>query len=255
MPRFLIYILVVFIISLASSVGYSQTTEATIFDEATIVYKKSVFGGPLLHTNGWGGQLAFGKGKTAFKSRIWQFDLVGMKHPKEIRTLNQNTNNTRSYVLGKLNTLTILRAGWGVRNVKFDKIRKSGVAIGYTYRIGPAIGFVKPIYLEIAEGPTSVSNPSSVERYDPSIHFSNNIIGRAGLFRGIDEMTLRPGIHGAFALNFEYDPEREGMKGIEVGATVDFFPGEEVEIMAFADNTNLFFNFYINLQFGKKFND
>jgi hypothetical protein len=232
-----------------------QEQKETIFDEATIIYKKAIFGGVIAHTQGWGGHLSFGKNKTAFKSRIIQFDIVNMRHPKEIRTINTFAEDGRSYVLGKLNSFFVFRPTIGQRHIKFDRIRTSGVGVGYSWRLGPSLGFLKPVYLEIASPDNSPFLNIVVERYDPNKHSFDNIYGRAGGLRGFNEIKLQPGLHGAFAFNFEYDPKREGLKGIEVGATVDYYPIQPVEIMAFAENQQLFFNFYINLQFGSKFND
>ncbi len=240
----------------ASSVSLiAQEQEATIFDEATIIYKKSLFGGAVIHTNGWGAHITIGRNKTAFKSRIYQLDIMNMKHPKEIRSLNAFYDDSRSYIYGKLNSFILLRPTIGTRTVKFDKIRTSGVAVGYTWRVGPVLGFTKPVYLEIISPGPAQFNQIVVERYDPEAHTANNIYGRAGGLRGFNELKLIPGLHGAFGINFEYDPKREGLKGIEVGATVDYFPLKPVEIMAYATNHQLFVNFYINLQFGSKYND
>ncbi|NEN23490.1 hypothetical protein G3O08_08245 [Cryomorpha ignava] len=233
---------------------YSQTEEQTIFDEATIVYKNSIYGGAILHTNGWGAHITFGNSKTVFKSRIFQFEMVGMKHAKEIRSFNPYSEHTRSYVFGKLNYFFIFRPSIGNRVVSFDKIRKSGVSVGYNWRVGPSLGFTRPVYLEIGVPGTFAYQDVIVEKYDPSIHKYDDIKGRAGGLRGFNELKLKPGIYGAFAFNFEYDANREGLKGIEVGATVDYYPISEVEIMAFAENRQLFVNFYVCLQFGKKFN-
>jgi len=98
-------------------------------------------------------------------------------------------------------------------------------------------------------------NDIIVEKYDPVEHTANNIYGRAGGLRGFNEIEFVPGLHGAFAFNFEYHQKRESIKAIEIGTTVDFFPTGPVNIMAFAPNQQLFINFYINLQFGSKFND
>lgn len=203
--------------------GFCQTGEATIFDEATIVYNNSIFGGPILHTNGWGGELSFGKSKTAFKYRILQFEMVGMKHPKEIKSYNTIENN-RSYIFGKVNSFFILRPSYGMRVISFDKIRKSGVSVGYSWRVGPSIGFTKPVYLQIGIPEPYRYARIIVEKYDPDKHQSQDIVGRAGVLRGIDELRIHPGLYGAFAINFEYAADREGIKGIEVGATIDYYP-------------------------------
>ncbi len=243
-----------FIALLAGGRVVAQNQESTIFDEATTIYSRSIYGGALLHTNGWGAHLTLGRNKGAFKSQIYQFDFVTMKHPKEVRSFNQTLEDTRSYIFGKLNSFFIIRPTIGVRRTVFDKIRDQGVGIGYSWRVGPSLGFTKPVYLEIGIPDGNFFERFVVEKYDPVKHSNNEIVGRAGGLRGFDELKLKPGVHGAFALFFEYDPDREGIKGIELGATVDYFPLEEVEIMAFAENYKVFVNLYLCLQFGKKFN-
>ncbi len=243
----------VFLITCNAAMAQAPEQKATIFDEATVVYKESIFGGVLLHTNGYGAHITYAKNKTAFKARTYQFDVIVMRHPKEVRSFNAFYEDSRSYIYGKLNTFFILRPSIGSRVIKFDKIRKSGVGVGYSWRVGPALGLTKPVYLEILL-PESPPFRRVVERYDPERHTFADIYGRAGGLRGFNEMELHPGVHGSFALNFDYDSRREGLKGIELGASVDYFPLGEVEIMALTENTNLYVNLYVTLQFGKKFN-
>lgn len=232
---------------------FSQTKTETIFDEASIVYSNAIYGGPIVHTNGWGANLTFAKNKSVFKSRILQFEIVGIKHPKEVRTYNANQDG-RSYIFGKVNSFFTFRPTIGMRKVVFDKIRKSGVSIGYNWRLGPSIGFAKPVYLEILVGESPSFGAIEVVEYDPTEHSYIDIYGRASWFKGLDQLRVHPGIHAGFGLNFNYDQQRTGMNGIEVGATIDYFPTGPIEIMAFANNYSVFFNFYLNLQFGKKFN-
>ncbi|MFN2429379.1 MAG: hypothetical protein ABR574_05145 [Cryomorphaceae bacterium] len=247
---FYILILLVF----TPVITWGQTSEETIFDEAAIIYEESFYGGGLLHTNGWGAHVTWGKGLTAFKSRILQLEIVEMKHTKEVRAFNPYYEDSRSYVFGKQNSFFVIRPTFGIKKVKFDKIRKSGVAIGYNWRVGPSLGFTKPVYLEIGDSDSPPFRRITVEKYDPEVHTVEMIFGRAGLLRGINELRIHPGLHGAFGINFEYAPDRASIKGLEIGMTVDYYPLNEIEIMAFSDNYNLFVNFYLTLQFGKKFN-
>ena len=243
---------------LASCLGgalHAQTEESTIFDDAAVLYNRSMYGGAYLHTNGFGGHFTFGKNLTAFKTRIYQMDVAFVKHPKEIKSYNPQWDDTRGFVFGKLNSFFVLRPSIGTKHLKFDKIRKSGVAVGYNWRIGPTLGFTKPVYLEIMV-PTETGDIRNVvvQQYDPEMHTVEEIMGRAGGLRGFEQLKLHPGVHAGFGLNFEYSPEREGIKGLEVGAVVEVFPLSEVEIMAFAENPRVFVNLYIALQFGRKFN-
>jgi len=232
--------------------------KATIFDEATVVYKEMMYGGLFLHTNGFGASYTYGRNKTAFESATYQIDVAIMRHPKEVRSLNPFYEDSRSFVYGKLNAFFQIRPSYGKRVLKYDKIRTSGVAVGYSWRVGPALGFTKPVYLELIprdEG-SPFRRPPIVERATLD-HFERaqvDVFGRAGGLRGFNEIQFHPGLHGAFAFNFDYDPRREGMKGLEVGVAVEYYPLSDIEIMAATRNTNLFVNLFLTLQFGKKYN-
>ncbi len=236
---------------------FGQEQKATIFDEASIVYKEMIYGGATLHSLGYGVHFTYGKNITAFKSRIYTIDLVTMKHPKEVRSYYPLSDDSRSYVYGKLNYMLVIRPTIGARNVKFDKIRPSGVAVGYTWRLGPSFAFTRPVYLEIIRSDATAPYQTiavEIEKYDPLVHDANVIYGRAGILRGVNETKVHPGVHAAFALNFEYDPRRDAIKGLEVGATVDFYPMGDVEIMAFAENLQTYLTFYVTFQLGARFN-
>jgi hypothetical protein len=242
-------------VALCSVQLFGQEQKATIFDESTIIYKQMLYGGGTLHSLGYGVHFTYGRNKTAFKSRIYTFDIVTMKHPKEVRSYYPLSDESRSYVYGKLNYMLVIRPTIGVRNVKFDKIRPSGVAVGYTWRLGPSLAFTRPVYLEIIRSDVnSQFQTIVVEKYDPLVHDANVIYGRAGILRGVNETRIHPGVHGVLALNFEYDPRRDGIKGLEVGAAVDFYPMGDVEIMAFAENLQTYLTFYVTFQLGARFN-
>jgi hypothetical protein len=134
-----------------------------------------------------------------------------------------------------------------------EKIRTNGVEVSLVWGLGPSIGLLKPVYLQIGK-PGIPYETIVVERYDPAVHSVNNIYGRASWFTGVGEMSIRPGSFGRFAFNFEHATTGTGIKSIEVGATVDVF-FEEVPIMAEVDgvqNKQVFLEFYLSLLFGKK---
>jgi hypothetical protein len=243
-----------FIGLVVSVMAQAPGQKATIFDEATVIYKESIYGGVMLHTNGYGAHISYGKNKTAFKSTIYQLDFIVMRHPKEVRSFNAFNEDSRSYIFGKLNSFFILRPSIGNRVLKYDKIRPSGVAVGYSWSVGPSLGFTKPVYLEVLIPEIPPFQRIVVERASDEVFQNLDIYGRAGGLRGFNEINFQPGLHGSFAINFDYDPEREGLKGLELGLAVDYFPFGEVEIMSNADNASLFVNLFVALQFGKKFN-
>lgn len=248
------YTLIAILILFIYTSGYSQ---ATIYDETTVIYKNEIHGGLQFHGHGWGFTFTKGYYKTAHSALQWSIDLVSMKHPKEIKSYNPYFDNAKPYSYGKENFLYMLRPMFGKRNIVTDKFRKNGVEFGYTYAIGASLGIAKPVYLEIGK-PEFPYEYIVIENYEPGEHFIEDIIGRASWTRGFDEMKLYPGVHTKFGLFVEYSPEQTGIKGIEAGVSLDAFP-EDIPIMAtiekgVPENKKLFLNFYINLFIGKKYN-
>ncbi len=217
--------------------------------EGTVLYKKELAGGIILHTNGWGGLFKLGRHKTAHLRTEWVFQAANMKHPKELKTFNPNYENSKGYIYGKEHSFFVFRTTWGQRHVLFDKMRNRGVEFGFNYAIGPVLGLTKPIYLEIGyPGIPYVT----VERYNSEEHFIDNIAGKAPGVKGLNELKPRPGVHARFGLHFEYANAKDRLKGLEAGVALDAYP-DEVPIMALIANKQMFFTFYINLLYGKKY--
>ena len=86
----------------------------------------------------------------------------------------------------------------------------------------------------------------------------NEIYGRASNFRGFNELSVHPGLHFKYGLNFDYSSYKDGIKGLEIGVALDAYLNE-IEIMAEdvygiggAENKQLFVNLYLNFFFGRK---
>ena len=245
-------------ILLSALTALASFTQSVYDDEGRTLYSREIYGGPVAHGDGWGGQFWYGKYRTAADRHLFGFEIVGMKHPKEIKSYNPYYEDSRGYFYGKLNSLLMLRPGYGRKHRITEKIRKSGVELNYVWAIGPALALLKPVYLQIGRRIDERDGPpyDSIveERYDPQKHFANNIFGRASWFRGLNDLGIRPGVFGRLALNFEYAGDNTGIRALEVGTTVDLFP-ETIPIMAEVEgvvNKRLFLEFYLALQFGSK---
>jgi hypothetical protein len=224
-------------------------------EEKPVLMKNEATGGLNINNNAWGlGGIQFRRGiaLTGYKKWIFEADFGGMRHPKEIKTVNPYFDAAKSYVYGKQNTFNILRLGTGLQQTLYSKFDRHGVEIRLVYSGGLSAGFLKPVYLEILK-PTGTFNEFEVvtEKYNPQEHFVDNIYGRSPFMVGIDEMKFRPGVYGKVGFNFEYAPIFDDVKAIEVGAIIDAYP-TEVPIMALIDNKQLFLSFYINFMYGKK---
>ena len=229
------------------------SAQQTIFDDDRTLYKKEIYGGFSAHGDGWGANFIHGKYTTARTRRLLGLEIVGMKHPKEVKSFNPYYEDSRGYFYGKVNALILVRPTYGRKVQIAAKIRRSGVEVNYVWGIGPSLGLLKPVYLQIGK-PGIPYESIVVERYDPNVHFVDDIFGRASWFRGLGELGFVPGAFGRFGFNFEYAGPSTSIKAIEVGMTMDAFP-KPLEIMAEVEgvkNKQFFFEFYIQLLFGKK---
>ena len=227
--------------------------QQTVYDETRVLYRKEIGGGFIAHGGGWGLNFFLGRHLTARDRRMYGLEIVGMKHPKEIKSFNPYYEDARGYFYGKVNSFLVVRPTIGHKHQITDKIRSSGVEVNWLWGIGPSLGLAKPVYLQIGK-PEIPYEYIEVERYDPNVHYVDDIFGRASWFNGLNELKVYPGVFGRFGFNFEHSGEAAGIKAIEVGVSVDAYL-EEVPIMAElegVENKQIFLEFYVSLKFGKK---
>ncbi|MFN9326594.1 MAG: hypothetical protein ACK6A5_14555, partial [Flavobacteriales bacterium] len=116
--------------------AFHAKAQQTIYDETRVLYRSQWSGGLIIHGDGWGLQVYRGIHRTARVVRLYGLEMVGMKHPKEVKSFNPYYDNSRGYFYGKLNALTILRPTIGGKHLITDKIRRSGVEVNYVWGIG-----------------------------------------------------------------------------------------------------------------------
>ncbi|MGB0805983.1 MAG: hypothetical protein ACPGRC_04780 [Salibacteraceae bacterium] len=237
-------LLVIFFVLGFTSQGKSQVGKPA--EDIKLYYRSSKAYGLTFHTEGWGVSYKAQKHLSYKIKRIYNFEFQGLKHPKQEKVVNYN-DNAKGYFFGKINALTNLRVGIGAQRAFALKEIKKGVQLAWVYSGGVNLGFVKPVYVEIYN---DNGNPESV-RYEPEIHTYGSVIGRASIFRGVDELDVVPGIYGKFGLNFEYSPYDEKLKSIEVGVAADLYY-KKIPLMYNTYNNQYWITFYVMLEIGKK---
>lgn len=191
-----------------------------------------------------------GKHITGFKKRMLEIEFAGMKHSKEIKSLNPY-DNAKSYIYGKLNNLYIFRTGAGIQKLINEKPLWGGVEVRYFYYGGASIGFTKPIYLYVINFSTPGTYIITLEKYDYNEHFVDNIYGRGPFNKGLNQLKIHPGLYVKAGLNFEYGSEDKSLRVLETGVCLDVYP-KPIEIMAFNKDDYYFLSFYLSFSFGKR---
>lgn len=240
---------------LVAGQSYAQLTTDADFKRQ--VYTDEYTVGIMLHTRGYGANFRRLYYKDGFHKQGWEIDLVNIRHPKEVKIFNQLDNSARGYVYGKLNNLYALRMGYARDQILFDKTDQGTVAISLVTNGGLSLGILKPVYLEIVKPVNNGQFILSTERYDPTVHEYGVIYGQANFFKGFDNLSAMPGLYGKLGLSFDYNLIDEKTTTLEVGVVFDYFI-REVPIMAQLDptiqNSSLFTQFYLTVNFGSKWN-
>lgn len=218
------------------------------------IYKKEVYGGAFIHTQGYGANLRQAKFVTVDLKNILSLEVTNMKHAKEFKTYNPYYDDRRGFVYGKQNSLTMLKPSIGRQHVHFQKLAKRGVQISSIYMGGISLGIVKPVYLVIVKpaGTGGDARREVLEKYNEFEHDISMIKGRGPMLKGLEESVINPALSLKYALNFEYAPVEESYTALEVGMNFDLFY-QPVRIMVFDNDQRAFLTLYANLQFGKKY--
>jgi len=231
-----------------------------------IIYDREFTFDIRLHTYGLALGVNFGRIKTYYRTRFYQFEIGELKHTKENRQsfdyhTGINGRSSRSFIFGKRNSFFALRAAMGEKRYLTQKAKDRGLSAGYSYSFGPTLGILKPYYLEVYRQNIDNDNFLSTEKYSEAnadvFLDESNIFGAASFSRGLKEISLRPGFHLKAGVHLDWGAFDEFVKALEAGFMLDVFIRkvpilvENSDILN-AENRPFFLNLYINIQLGKR---
>ncbi|MCB0476855.1 MAG: hypothetical protein KDC84_01760 [Crocinitomicaceae bacterium] len=238
-------ILLIFIF--VASWSFSQEEDK---DEVKVLYRKVIYGGVNVATNGWGITLNYGWQKNYKYRQVVGFTAANIKHEKEVKSFSPYYEDAKGFFYGKLNSLISFRPHYGGQAIMFNRLREKGVEISFMWSVGASLTLIKPVYLEVRkfEGSQQILVK---ERYDPSIHNRDNIYGRAGWFNGFGESNFNPGIFAKAGFFFDFASNHSKVFGVEFGCSVDTY-FSKIEVMHGSPSKFLFPSLYANILFGGK---
>ncbi|MDP4679187.1 MAG: hypothetical protein NWS46_02350, partial [Cyclobacteriaceae bacterium] len=147
---------------------------------------------------------------TEKRFRTFGFELMNVKHPKEIRVSTSGS----PYLYPKRNYLYTVRGFYGRDFLLFKKAPQQGVQIIFTTAAGPTIGVVAPYYVRTDQGSA---------QFDYTKMSQGSILGTGHIFQGLGESDLKIGVNAKAGLIFELGAFKSNVTGFEVGAQFEAF--------------------------------
>lgn len=243
------------IISLFSVFHLSAQDVGLTGEERGFILKQEYSFHLTAHSEGLGLGGRWGAQNTVYAQRFIDFDLLGMKHPKEIKRGGLYMyDDARKFVYGKQNSVFISRLGLGSVTTLNEKPYWGGIDVRRFYSFGLSVAMAKPVYLYILRQTTTAYYYDLVlERYNPAIHDLTNIYGRGPFLEGLGESKFYPGLYFKGGVSFEYGHEKSTVRYLEVGVAADAYLSK-IPMMAYDKSRNYFITFYISGNFGRRYN-
>jgi hypothetical protein len=227
-------------------------------EEGTIVYNKEWSMGLRLYNDGWGAFYQKGKMKTVTKTNWWSLEFGERKHPKEEKLSKVDNSGFlfgNPLVYGKQNVFMFTKVGFGQQVLLGGKGNKNGVAVSAQYGGGLTLGLLKPYYVEAADPLTGVISSirfrGDNSRTDSLFLDPGSVQSRSGLFKGLNETQIVPGVFGRGGFRFDYGRYNELVSALQIGVGVEYYL-KEMPIMALNDADKLFVNIYVGIEFGRR---
>ena len=249
---------ILFFIALALTGLHGQNVHQANQGVGIVYNRETTFNFKVSTNRGFIAGMEFGKLRTYDKTKFFHFNIGEIKNPKEIRQSADPTvsRSFRPYVFGKQNNLIALRAGWGTKRYFSEKAKQKGVAVGMSYSFGPTLGILKPYYLALRYSSDLPGQSRAIhQKYseeNANIFLDNSrILGASPFTRGFGKSSFLPGVNAMLAFHMDWGAYDELVKALEIGAMVDVFV-KKAPILVTENNQQVFFNFFVNLQLGKR---
>lgn len=185
-----------------------------------------------------------------FHTRLIHVELGEIKHSKETKSSPAIPGlpfQPGSYILGKINNFYYFNLGYGKRLLIAGKPDPGTISIHWVYLGGFSAGLLKPYYLQHSR----LGDIKYSEDNEPAFIYPGEIIGKSPFSEGFNETKFVPGVFLRTGLHFDFATQKKRVSGLEVGLNGSLYT-KKIEQMVRQDNKQVFFNFYLSLQFGKR---
>lgn len=226
-------------------------------EEGENVFQRDFSAGARLNTDGWSGFVEKGYRKSRKKVTYFQLEFSEKKNNKEYKQSGGYSFTQRPYIFGKQNNFYPVKLGIGQRYLIGGKANKNGVEVDAIYYGGLSLGLLKPYYVNVQDpAGDNIDLKYSAENANLFLN-KDKINGAAGFGKGWGDLSVVPGAHAKLGLRFDWAHFNEVVSALEIGVNAEMYT-KKIPIMVPVNGTDynkqFFFNAYVGIQFGKRWN-
>jgi hypothetical protein len=189
-------------------------------------------------------------GSRAINHTGFYLEAGNIQHPREVAVVNTVFQNSSTYKVDKTNFAWTLRPGLLYSVMLSERADRRAIGVNITSGPGISIAYTWPVYVTILQVDALGNEYFADVRYNPDIHKTSEIAGRAGFSRGFSQGAFTPGIAWQGGLDFQWGNYRNDVNTLTLGARVEAFPKKLPILHNNALNKSIFSAFYINFAFG-----
>ena len=204
------------------------------------------------HSHGLGGELQFWK-QNDDSQLIFGLDLASIKDRREQKVISfYQDQGGKKYIFDKKNHFYSLRPTIGISKPLFKRSFLNKIDVKYRVSAGPAIGFAKPYYVEVAVPINPTQAIVEEHPFDANEHSYFDIVGPGDYFLGFNEMQIIPGAHAKATAVLDFSSSINFVRAVEFGAFADYYI-KKVEILDSREDRQLFVGFMLGFSIGNTF--
>jgi len=173
-----------------------------------------------------------------------------IQHPREVAVVNTVFQNASAYKVDKINYVWTFRPGLLYSYSLSERTDRRAVGLNFSSGPGVSLAYVWPVYVTVLQVDPFGNEYFTNVRYNPDIHKTTEIAGRAGFSEGFSEGRITPGLTWQGGLDFQWGNYRGDVNTLMLGASVEAFPRKLPILNSNQLNKSVFSSFYISFAFG-----
>ncbi len=236
----------------------NQVTNGFFRTDLTKVHRE-LFLGAKAYSDGWSGQLGYGKQADSKLTHLFMLEVGEKKHDKEEKfrpsgLAYEDYGKQRPYILGKTNYFYAVNLSYGQSRIVFPGLISPGMNIALQYQGGVSIGLLKPCYLNMKyyNGADLYVQSETYNTANTETFINRNFIYGADKWsKGLNEMQVMPGLFLAAAGELEFGKSIVWLKALQAGASATIYT-KKISILAEQKAYPYFVNLFVGVRLGKR---